>query len=278
MLRTLGDRKRWQQKGVVKTHKIANQEEAEQNLKSLRNRPQEEGWFSSKAEEGRSRSKARNNEPTALNVESPCRKLYIAGNAVWQEGSMGKSEQLATRWIALPPNAPPSKVQGLKVITFKSEKSLQQRQLMIFLASTADLYSLWDEFLQQRMKCFADKLNFSTRRISWRISSVTEDYFFVTVLNLRRKTICYILSAKNFIHCRRNLPHRDNTSTAAAKSIRWLQKPIPLSQHFNFFECFHTSEKNITYRSKKSYTKEDIYPIEIIIPLQQIKKIIFCSI
>jgi hypothetical protein len=44
-------------KSAVKTHK-----RAEQNLKRKRDQPREEGWFSPKAEVGRSRAKARSNE------------------------------------------------------------------------------------------------------------------------------------------------------------------------------------------------------------------------
>jgi hypothetical protein len=79
-------------------------------------------------------------------------------------------------------------------------------------------------------------------------------------------------SAKNFIYCRRNSPLIENKSSEAVKLMRWLQMIIPLSQHFNFFGCFHISEKNIIQRRKTSGTKEEIHLIERKIPLQQIKK------
>jgi hypothetical protein len=81
-------------------------------------------------------------------------------------------------------------------------------------------------------------------------------------------------SARNFIYCFfYNSLFIENKSTAAAKLDRWLQRIIPLSQHFNFSGCFHISEKNIIHR-RTSCTKEEIHLIEIKIPLQQIKQII----
>jgi hypothetical protein len=60
LLRTSGGRKQLPKKGAVKT-KTNTHKRAEQNLKKRRDRPREEGWFSPKTKEGRSRARARNN-------------------------------------------------------------------------------------------------------------------------------------------------------------------------------------------------------------------------
>jgi hypothetical protein len=65
------------------------------------------------------------------------------------------------------------------------------------------------------------------------------------------------LSAMNFIYWRRNSPQRENTSATTTKFIHWLQKIIPLSQHFHIFGCFHISQNNIIHKRRNSSHKEN---------------------